>query len=217
MANHIDWYLVELERSLSTLAEDRRAVILLEVESHLREQADELALLGLDGEEADREAVRAFGEPRQFAAKLVEETDCTAEMGQKGTALATISGVASVVVFVAFWGLTMPLLIGYFREWVLFCASIAVAGALRSRRMTFVSAARTFGLGAIVATLLLAVFSPPIDMAHPSSFSFGQRILEQFRSGVALALAMVMVQWVARGILAIGRRRRRRPARRLPY
>jgi len=216
MANHIDWYLVELERRLSSLGDDRRSVILLEVENHLREQADELVLLGLDGEEADREAVRAFGEPRQFAEKLMDQGDGTKRMGQKGTALATAAGVASIVVFVAVWGLTMPLLMGYFREWVMFCASIAVFGALRSRRMTFVSASVTFGLGVIAATALLAVFSPPIDMAHPSPFSLGQRILEQFRSGVALALAMVMVQGVARGILAIGRRRRRSSARRLP-
>lgn len=71
MASHIDWYLIELERELTAFPEERRHALLVEVENHLREQMSDMVEIGMSHAIADQESVLQFGEPSEFAKRIL--------------------------------------------------------------------------------------------------------------------------------------------------
>ncbi len=68
MHRKLGWYLVELENELrSSKTEAERAELLKEVESHVREHADDLHAKGMDEQHAMDSALLAFGPPSEIA------------------------------------------------------------------------------------------------------------------------------------------------------
>ena len=69
MLNHIDWYLVELERRLRNRRSAQSVVdFLVETRAHLDERVEELAGKGLDRVSASKAALADFGDPDSVVA-----------------------------------------------------------------------------------------------------------------------------------------------------
>lgn len=70
MRNHVDWWLVEVERRLSGhLTSDKLEAVLMEAEQHLRECTDETNLTT----ESSYEAVKRFGDPKRYSQEILRQ------------------------------------------------------------------------------------------------------------------------------------------------
>jgi uncharacterized membrane protein len=147
MPSRIDWYLTELERSLPDFPSERREILLTEVESHLREQVDELVATGMTASEADAEAVRVFGNPTQFAARLRDEVapaqGRSPETCLRGTGLAIAGPVVGPLALVI--AILTPPWEKNNELWVFAgCVAFVLALGIKSRRLTLASIATSY-------------------------------------------------------------------------
>jgi uncharacterized membrane protein len=222
MSSRIDWYLIELDRQLSDFPEERRQILLTEVESHLRDQTDEMVAAGMALAEADSEAVRVFGEPGQFAARLRDETGCPAPRAEseaklRGTGLAIGGAVGTLMVLAFAMSLVTPGTADLLAYFLVVCVAIVLVTAFCSRRVTLGSMLATICFGGLATALTLGVafvdFGPldaedvhPVTMAQvvvvdPSVEVPYNALPEPGRSGEAQAALAVPIPMRAQGFL----------------
>lgn len=155
MSRHINWYLVELERSLRGRIPGSQLVETLnEVEAHLLDDAEELAPHCLHGENPEQLAVDRFGSP----VRLADELACE----QGAPAIRTpLSREAITEPMIWCFALAVFLAIASHPVVVLAGAAIGVWGfcraCLKGYRTSAAALARSVGVAAVLAIPILAL------------------------------------------------------------
>ena len=126
MANHIEWYLVELERRLKrSVPGDVLESVLAETSSHLYESAEDLT--PEHGSMARAEAVRRFGKPSYIAQLFLKSRDSRHQGSWKhAVAIAILVSVMGAI-FVAMFELTFRTG-SRVEHWLLAPAALLVCG-----------------------------------------------------------------------------------------
>jgi hypothetical protein len=159
---------------------------LLEIREHLLESAQNLIEGGATPDEAEREAVRRFGDPHEVAAEL------TAVLRQARDPVERILKIISITnLFVAVWGLATVVLLNPTAE--LLCATGLMSAASIAAALAFMRRDVEPGTLAVTSVALIAVGLAGIFWA----------LIGDRAGGAELGLALLMGLYPVQGALAL--------------